>query len=161
MQAARGKAAQSLWQAYVAQRGHSMMTMPSSKSLWDVVNRQRLEPHGAEAVGEIWMEVRRVAAWRVAAWQPVCLLLDTLCSCDASTQAALHSIPAPPGCLLCGAATGHTPRLTSAASLPHQPHKPSLPSAAVQFHADPSKNRIATVMSTGKYAKFQEFASKR
>ena len=45
MQAARGKAAQSLWQAYVAQRGHSMMTMPSSKSLWDVVNRQRLEPH--------------------------------------------------------------------------------------------------------------------
>ena len=39
-----------------------MMTMPSSKSLWDVVNRQRLEPHGAEAVGEIWMEVRRAAA---------------------------------------------------------------------------------------------------
>jgi hypothetical protein len=62
MQATRGgaKAAQSLWQLYVQQRGYSM-TLPSSKNLWDVVNRRRLEPHGAEAVHDIWMEVRREA----------------------------------------------------------------------------------------------------
>lgn len=65
MQAARGgsKAAQSLWQLYVQQRGHSIgSSLPSSKNLWDVVNRQRMEPHGAEAVRDIWMEVRP-AAW--------------------------------------------------------------------------------------------------
>lgn len=58
MQQARSKAAQSLWQAYVQQRRGAMgMSLPSSKSLWDVVNRGRLEPHGAEAVRDIWMEV--------------------------------------------------------------------------------------------------------
>lgn len=58
--AARGKAAQAMWQAYVQQRRAASMglSLPSSKSLWDVVNRRLLEPHGAEAVRDIWMEVR-------------------------------------------------------------------------------------------------------
>jgi hypothetical protein len=68
MQASRsgGKAAQSLWQLYVQQRSQSIgSTLPSSKSLWDVVNRRLLEPHGAEAVRDIWMQVRApVAACR-------------------------------------------------------------------------------------------------
>ena len=51
--------AQGLWQAYVQQRQASLgLTLPSSKSLWDVVNRRLLEPHGADAVRDIWMEVR-------------------------------------------------------------------------------------------------------
>lgn len=53
-----GRAAQALWEAYVQQRRGAMgLTLPSSKSLWDVVNRGRLEPHGAEAVRDIWMQV--------------------------------------------------------------------------------------------------------
>lgn len=60
---ARSRAAQSLWQLYVQQRGHSIgASLPSSTSLWDVVNRSRLEMHGPEAVRDIWMEVRRGAA---------------------------------------------------------------------------------------------------
>ena len=59
---ARGRAAQTLWQAYVQQRGSSLgLSLPSSKSLWDVVNRSRLEPHNADAIRDIWMEVG--AAW--------------------------------------------------------------------------------------------------
>ena len=56
---ARGRAAQDLWQAYVQQRRASLgLSLPSSKSLWDVVNRRLLEPHGAEAVHDIWIEAR-------------------------------------------------------------------------------------------------------
>lgn len=65
MQASRsgGKAAQSLWQLYVQQRSQSIgSTLPSSKSLWDVVNRRLLEPHGTEAVRDIWMQVRAPVA---------------------------------------------------------------------------------------------------
>lgn len=52
------RAAQALWEAYVQQRRGAMgLTLPSSKSLWDVVNRGRLEPHGAESVRDIWMQV--------------------------------------------------------------------------------------------------------
>lgn len=51
------RAAQALWEAYVQQRRGAMgLTLPSSKSLWDVVNRGRLEPHGAESVRDIWMQ---------------------------------------------------------------------------------------------------------
>ena len=60
---ARGRAAQTLWQAYVQQRGASMgLALPSSKSLWDVVNRSLLEPHNADAIRDIWMEVRQATA---------------------------------------------------------------------------------------------------
>lgn len=60
-----GRAAQALWEAYVQQRRGAMgLTLPSSKSLWDVVNRGRLEPHGAEAVRDIWMQVGMAPAFR-------------------------------------------------------------------------------------------------
>lgn len=65
MQASRsgGKAAQSLWQLYVQQRSQSIgSTLPSSKNLWDVVNRRLLEPHGADAVRDIWLQVPAVTA---------------------------------------------------------------------------------------------------
>lgn len=53
----RGKVVHSLWNAYVQQRRGIMgLSLPSSTSLWEVVNRTRLEPHGAEAVGDIWMQ---------------------------------------------------------------------------------------------------------
>ena len=157
---ARGKAAQSLWQAYVAQRGHSMMTMPSSKNLWDVVNRQRLEPHGAEAVGEIWMEVRREEAFFP---QPAaCCWTYSLQLPHASTSSMHFKPPAPPR----SPPPRRRQRAHSAIGCRHLPHVPAQHtrtalSAALQFHADPSKNRIATVMSAAKYAKFQEFAAKR
>ncbi|PRW45501.1 assembly factor 1 for F1 component of mitochondrial ATP synthase [Chlorella sorokiniana] len=82
---ARGRAAQTLWQAYVQQRSSSLgLSLPSSRSLWDIVNRTRLEPHNADAIRDIWME----------------------------------------------------------------------------FHADPLKHRIASVMPAARYVKFAENASK-
>lgn len=38
--------------------GGDGLSLPSSKSLWDIVKREHLEPHDAKHVHDIWMEVR-------------------------------------------------------------------------------------------------------
>lgn len=93
---ARGRAAQALWQAYVQRRGHSMgLTLPSSKSLWDVADRSRLEMHGAEAVRDIWMEVRPCSLAAAAA--ACCSLLTGHC---AACLTASVSAARAPACIL-------------------------------------------------------------
>ena len=67
---AASQAGKTLWQAYVQQRGNVGLSLPSSKSLWDVVNRRLFEAHGAEAVRDIWVEVRCPSA-------ACCLLMAT------------------------------------------------------------------------------------
>lgn len=82
---ARGRAAQTLWQAYVQQRSSSLgLSLPSSKSLWDVVNRSRLEPHNADAIRDIWMEVGAArGCWHA------CRLPHIVCSSAAACSAFL------------------------------------------------------------------------
>lgn len=55
----RSRAAQSVWQLFSEQRrSYSVgLTMPSSKSLWDIMKRDLLEKHDAEHITNIWMEV--------------------------------------------------------------------------------------------------------
>ncbi len=109
---ARGRAAQTLWQAYVQQRSSSLgLSLPSSKSLWDIVNRSRLEPHNADAIRDIWVEVGAALQLPGCCCQPgmLLLLLPLLCQCCSSwrnaawlrlhaqrlTAAILRHVPSP------------------------------------------------------------------
>ena len=61
--------AKGVWELWQQQRRSvgsvGGISAPSSKSLWDVVQREQVEKHNAQQVSDIWMEVspsRRIAS---------------------------------------------------------------------------------------------------
>ena len=59
MSGAGKRAAGTVWQLFAQQRREMSvgLTLPSSKSLWDVMKREHLEKHNARQIKDIWLEV--------------------------------------------------------------------------------------------------------
>lgn len=58
MSGAGKRAAGTVWQLFAQQRREMSvgLTLPSSKSLWDVMKREHLEKHNARQIKDIWLE---------------------------------------------------------------------------------------------------------
>jgi hypothetical protein len=95
--------AQSVFSLYSQYRSITGMSMPSSKSLWDIIKREHIEKHNAAEVRDIWQEVSSSLAGSrddssSPSGHPQALVLSRV-----STNCVLLAVP----CRPCQAASGH------------------------------------------------------